>query len=862
MYQWLAKEKRPRLKEIELQMSLDEQFDPDHDYEGELIETIAGFQHDPLGFVEYAFPWGEEGTELETKKILTWQRELLIEVRDGIKSIGEAIEEANRRDDVAEIVPYRDATSSGHGIGKAECLDTLIETPQGLIRFGDIQIGDYVFGADGLPVEVTGIPYRGMQDRYRVTFDDGSFAIVSGKHEWNVRGRQERRNKTSTWRTLETEEILNHGVKRPNGVSMARQWEIPKQGAVLYPPCTVPVDAYTYGIWLGDGDKASGRITNQDDIWQHMPYKTKGSGITRTPYGLKVDMCNHGLFGCTTYNARIDRRYMRSSDRISVMQGLMDADGWVEASGGAAFCSASKGLCEDIVWIARSLGLKARNPKYKSNDHAGAWTAHITWDGVTEIFRIGRKQERLVAAEHRYTVRWINSIERDGQCEMMCISVASADGLYLTNDFIVTHNSAIVSWLVLWAISTFENTRGVVTAGTDKQLKTKTVPELAKWYRLLICRHWFIQTSTAIFSAIPEYRATWRIDYIPWNETNPEAFAGLHNEGKRVFVAMDEASKIPAIIFETIAGAMTDANTEILWFLFGNPTRTGTPFHEAFGRHRKRWNNRKIDSRTVEITNKTELAQDVETYGEDSDRIRVRIRGEFPRAGSTQFIGSEMAQEARVREVEVIPTEPFVVMVDVARFGDDESVIGGRRGRDARSVPWESYQGIDTMELASHAARYARDNNAAAIFVDGTGVGGGVVDRLRQLELPEGCVVYDVQFGSKANGAYTIEDKNVKLANHVAEMWYQMRVWLAVGAIPDLDILEDDLTGREYGYNGKDEIVMERKEHMKKRGIASPDWGDCLALSFHLPIGRMNTVKKKSKPSRRNNPMSKVNRRR
>ena len=411
--------------------------------------------------------------------------------------------------------------------------------------------------------------------------------------------------------------------------------------------------------------------------------------------------------------------------------------------------------------------------------------------------------------------------------------------------------SAIISIIVLWAMSTFEDTRGIVTAGTDTQLKTKTIPELSKWYRMCITRDWFIQTSTAIYSAIPEHAKTWRIDYIPWSEHNPEAFAGLHNEGRRILIVMDEASTIAKIICETIKGALTDANTEIIWFMFGNPTRTGTPFHEAFGRQRHRWNTRQIDSRTVEITNKAQLQGYIDDYGEDSDFVRVRVTGKFPRAGSTQFIGTALVEAARKRQATSLETDPFVVMVDVARFGDDQSVIGGRKGRDARSVPWEKYRGIDTMELASHAARYARDNNAKAIFVDGTGVGGGVVDRLRQLELPQGCMVYDVQFASKCNHAYVIQHNGVKVANHIAEMSQLMKEWLEYGAIPDDQELEDELTNRQYGYNANDEIVLERKKDMKKRGLASPDNWDCLALSFHLPVTTAKKLVAKPIPTRK-----------
>jgi len=100
------------------------------------------------------------------------------------------------------------------------------------------------------------------------------------------------------------------------------------------------------------------------------------------------------------------------------------------------------------------------------------------------------------------------------------IAVASGHGI---------GKSALVSWLILWAIATFEDTRGVVTANTDAQLRTKTWAELAKWYRRCICSHWFEFTATALYARDAKHEKTWRIDMVPWSERNTEAFAGLHN---------------------------------------------------------------------------------------------------------------------------------------------------------------------------------------------------------------------------------------------------------------------------------------------------------------------------------------------
>jgi hypothetical protein len=391
--------------------------------------------------------------------------------------------------------------------------------------------------------------------------------------------------------------------------------------------------------------------------------------------------------------------------------------------------------------------------------------------------------------------------------------------------------SALVAWLLLWAMSTFEDTRGVVTANTENQLRTKTWAELSKWHRLLINRHWFRLTATALFSVQPAHEKTWRIDAVPWSENNTEAFAGLHNEGRRIIVVFDEASAIPDIIWETTEGALTDANTEIFWFAFGNPTRNTGRFKECFGRFRHRWQTRQVDSRTVAITNKAQIAEWIEDFGEDSDFVRVRVRGVFPRAGSTQFISGEVVEEARKREVETVHQEPLVLGVDVARFGDDRTVLCYRKGRNGACIPWQTYRNLDTMQVAAKVAEAWTLRKPAAIFVDEGGLGAGVVDRLRQLSVP----VTGVNFGGKPDRIQM--DDGIKVRNKRAEMWAQMRAWLKGGAIPDDYELAADLTGVEYGFDDNQAIQLERKESMKKRGLASPDLADALALTFAYPVG-------------------------
>jgi len=411
------------------------------------------------------------------------------------------------------------------------------------------------------------------------------------------------------------------------------------------------------------------------------------------------------------------------------------------------------------------------------------------------------------------------------RCTPLRIARASGHGI---------GKSALIAMLTKWALDTCPDTRIVITANTESQLLTKTSPEIAKWCRLAITSDWFRPNATSIVSTMPGREKSWRADLVTWSANNTEAFAGLHNMGKRIMLIFDEASGIDKAVWEVALGALTDENTEIIWLAFGNPTQNTGSFRECFGKARNLWSARQIDSRTVEGTNKTYLEELVATYGIDSDVVKVRVRGQFPSASSMQFIASDAAEAARARpEMEGLRTDPVIFGVDCARFGDDESVLAIRCGRDARSRPWKTWASTDAMTLAGDIALQAAIWKPDAIMVDAGNIGAAVVDRLRQL-MPSMLVV-EVWFGGKGRDAVW-NGARVRVANKRAEMWCNMRGWLDGGSIPESQRLHDDLIGPEYGFDSDQAVALEKKEHMKARGLPSPDWADALACTFAEPV--------------------------
>jgi hypothetical protein len=395
--------------------------------------------------------------------------------------------------------------------------------------------------------------------------------------------------------------------------------------------------------------------------------------------------------------------------------------------------------------------------------------------------------------------------------------------------------SALVSWLILWALTTHEDTRGVVTANTESQLKTKTWAELSKWFRLCwFGGRWFTLTATAIFSKSEGHERTWRIDQVAWSERNTEAFAGLHNKGKRILLIFDEASAIPDVIWEVSEGALTDEGTEILWCVFGNPTRNTGRFKDCFtGDTAKRWSTRQVDSRTSKFTNKEQIQQWIDDYGIDSDFVKVRVRGMFPAMSARQFISVTDVDAAYGKHLrdEQYNFAPKILSVDPAWEGDDELVIGLRQGlafKILRVIP----KNDNDIQVANIVANLEDTEHADAVFID-AGYGTGIVSAGRTM----GRTWQLVWFSG--------ESSDPGCLNKRAEMWKLMRDWLKEGgAIPKDSGLYNDLIGPETVGRMDGKIQLEAKADMKKRGLKSPNRADCLAISFAYPVSMRSRLQR------------------
>lgn len=413
-------------------------------------------------------------------------------------------------------------------------------------------------------------------------------------------------------------------------------------------------------------------------------------------------------------------------------------------------------------------------------------------------------QEEVLGEVERY----LGVLRDGGDPGPLQMAVASGHGI---------GKSALVAWVILWFMSTRDNPQIIVTANTEAQLLTKTWRTLARWHKLAVNRDWFDWTATKFaFKGEPE---SWYAAAVTWSENNADAFAGTHD--KNVLVIFDEASNIHDVIWEKIDGAMSTRGA--MWLCFGNPTRNVGRFYECFHRYRKWWWVKQVDSREAKYADKVWVERFVEQFGLESDRTKYQILGQFPSSSTRQLIGTMAVEKAMRHEQEGYEYSPLVMGVDVARFGENSSVICLRQGR--KVWPLEVMDKQDLMVTATRVAERIREKRPAQVFVDGSGIGAGVVDRLRQL----GFSVVDVNGGNSS--------LNPRFLNKRVEMWWEMKEFIeGLCELPRDEQLRKELVAVEYDYTDKGRIRLDRKEDILADHGFSPDRADALSLTFAYPV--------------------------
>ena len=398
-----------------------------------------------------------------------------------------------------------------------------------------------------------------------------------------------------------------------------------------------------------------------------------------------------------------------------------------------------------------------------------------------------------------------------------------------------TGKDASVSWIILWFMVTRPYAKVACTAPTNRQLRDILVSEISKWLRQSTVADEFIVRKDVIHHR--EAPKEWWIRFISpsiraTKEEQAETLAGLH--GDHLLIVCDEASGIPDPTFIPLEGALTQPDNKVI--MIGNMTKNSGYFYDSHFHVSisKDWCKLHWDSRKSSNVDKSMPEYFAKKYGIDSNVFRIRVEGNPPLQDDTTLIPLWAAQQCIGNEFEVAEDEPLYLSVDVARYGDDSSIVLPRRG--LKIFPWETFRKLNTIDLASFINQTYQEQEANGCAIDVIGVGAGVADWLEKHRMKNLYMV------NVANSSSNIE-KYDRLRD---ELWCKVRDKCLLGtySFPDIkvngeqeslgDKLANELATVRYTFNKHGGYKVESKKDMKARGIASPNIADALGLSEYF----------------------------
>lgn len=382
--------------------------------------------------------------------------------------------------------------------------------------------------------------------------------------------------------------------------------------------------------------------------------------------------------------------------------------------------------------------------------------------------------------------------------------------------------STMLAWTMLWHLLCRFPQKTVVTAPSAPQLYDALWSELktwigrlpGAWQDLLDCASDRISIRARPEESFVSARTS--------RAEQPEALQGVHSTF--VLLVVDEASGVPEAVFEAATGSMSTPGA--ITVLTGNPTRSTGFFHKTHTQDSDRWWTMRVSSIESPRVDREFIDEVGARYGRDSNAFRVRVLGEFPSNQGDTLIGAEVVEQAMERAVAPDSAKQEIWGVDPARFGIDSSVLIKRRDRVVTEQP-RSWMGLDTMQLTGQIAnefnRLPKDNRPAVVVVDAIGIGSGVEDRLRELDIP---VV-----GVNVAETPSVEARFRRMRD---ELWQNTADWLETRlvSLPWHERLRDDLCGPRYKFLSDGRLVVESKAEMRARGLPSCDFADALALTF------------------------------
>ncbi|GAA2528608.1 hypothetical protein GCM10010201_29610 [Pilimelia columellifera subsp. columellifera] len=321
--------------------------------------------------------------------------------------------------------------------GRAQPVTTPVLTPDGWRPIGELAVGDLAVGSDGTPTPVLGVYPQGRRPVYRVGASDGASTLACGEHLWTVRTPDDRDHGRG-WRVVQTQDMIGD-LRRVPG----RRYELPLVEPVAFVPQDVPLDPYALGLLLGDVCLTTTATP------------AFGTADPRLAGAIEAALPESTLAGTRSSAAFVPEVYLWNSAavRLAVLQGLLDSDGGPVTQRGRAcriqYTTCSSRLRDDVVFLARSLGGVADWRRRPVPHRGDAFVLDIRLPAGVAPFRLGRKKATYDATGGGRPKRFVHSIVPAGEAETVCIQVAAADSLYVTDDFVVTHNTLNDAFIIL-----------------------------------------------------------------------------------------------------------------------------------------------------------------------------------------------------------------------------------------------------------------------------------------------------------------------------------------------------------------------------------------------------------------------------
>lgn len=765
------------------------------------------------------------------------------------------------------------------GVGKDLPLDTPIPTPSGWTLMGDIVVGDLILDQSGLPTRVTHVTETQYNNLYRVTFNDGTSLVAGEDHQWSTldadtRRRLERRMR-ALGRPIDWREHWESAEVRTTREIAETVWSekharnnhlVPTASPLELPEVDLPLDPYVFGAWLGDGDSCRPYMTIGDAGMEiadgfavaGLPLKTL-NGYMQFSFPGENHGDTHRLLRSmgVLKNKHIPDLYLRASykQRLALLRGLMDTDGFVRANGaGADF--GSEVLANGVAELVRSLGSKVNvridRATISGRDVGLRYRLAFASD-FNPFGHIGYKRDGWNPEGKRRPIntgRIVVKVEPVDTIPTRCISVDNAEHLYLAGrDFIPTHNSDIVSTLICAAVASSLHDPGRVRIVTT-----------AHNFRLVKTIMWPYIKRSAAYHKLPGYDSKFkasRIGTVEWHVNNilvadgvasgdqdETAMRGIHALG-RVIVIVDEAGGISHTIGRVLNGLLTGEDDRLV--VLGNPPTdetdtwfewfsqqgivntihipyTETPnFTDEVTPICKRCGPREPEHRIAKHLTSQASIDDVRSqYPDDNDPyVRAFLYAEFPTGSIAKAIPMQFLQNAmpvkthpngnpedgvpRVDDewLERSQRDGLIRLgIDVAADGGDEFVIAQRRGWHGSILHTQSGAANEDAELVAGAAKrfileadqYHKDHEytePVIVNIDRNGVGWGVESSLRNWVVKEKLNVVVV-------GVMVSEKarKDQKFKRQRDEIWWNFRELLADPAV-DITLADDrNLTNR------------------------------------------------------------------